>query len=187
MTNSPSSSVTGQPVTLTATVTGSGPTPTGTVSFLNDSFAVLTTATLDGTGHATTMYPFVLTTHVYARYEGDSNYGSKTSPAVYQQLNRASTSLSLSVSPNPAASGQQVVVTLQLSITPPGSAPPPTTPFGTYTVLVDNVQAASVSSSGTSPINASLPNQSPGDHAVTATYTDMTSGYDSAGFTNSNA
>src|SRR5258708_11650472 len=30
--NSPSTSVTGQPVTVTATVTGSGPMPTGTVS-----------------------------------------------------------------------------------------------------------------------------------------------------------
>jgi len=187
ITNSPSSSVTGQAVTLTATVVGSGPAPTGIVSFLDDSLAVLTIATLDGTGHATTAYPFVLTTHVYARYEGNSDYGSKTSSPVYQQVNRASTSLSLSVSPNPAVTGQPVVATLQLSASPPGSAPAPATPFGTYIVLIDNVQAASVNASGTSPINVSLPNQSPGDHAVTATYTDETGGYQSAGYQNSSA
>jgi acetyl esterase/lipase len=184
--SSPSSSVTGQPVMLTATVTGS-PTPTGTVSFLNDSSTVLTTATLDASGHATTTYPFVLTTEVRARYDGDSNYGSKTSSSVHQQLNPASTSLSLSVSPNPAAAGQQVVATLQLSITPPGSAPPPTTPFGIYTVFVDNVQAANVSASGTSPVNINLPNQSSGDHTVTATYTDQTNQYQSTGYHPSSA
>jgi hypothetical protein len=187
MINSPSSSVTGQPVTLTATVTGSGPTPAGTVSFLDDNATVLTTATLDGAGHATTMYPFVQTTHIYARYEGNSDYGSKTSSPVYQQLNKAATSLSLSVSPNPADAGQQAAATLQLSITPPGSAPQPATPFGTYTVLVDNVQAASVSASGTAPINVSLPNQTLGDHAVTATYTDETGGSQNAGYQNSTA
>lgn len=187
MTNSPSSSVTGQAVTLTAAVTGSGPMPTGTVSFLDDNSTVLTTATLDGTGHATTSYPFVLTTHVYARYEGNDTYGSKTSPPVYQQLNKASTSLSLSVSPNPAVIGEPLVATLQLSIAPPGSAPQPSTPFGTYAVLVDNVQAASVSASGTSPVNINLSNQTQGDHAVTATYTDETGGYQSTGYANSSA
>jgi len=184
--NSPSSSVTGQPVALTATVTGS-PTPSGTVSFLDDSSTVLTTATLDASGHATAIYPFVLTTEVRARYDGDGNYGSKTSSSVHQQLNPASTSLSLSVSPNPAAAGQQVVATLQLSIVPPGSAPPPTTPFGIYTVLVDNVEAANVSASGTSPVNISLPNQSPGGHAVTTTYTDQTNQYQSTGYHSSSS
>lgn len=185
MTNSPSSSVTGQAVTLTATVTGSGPTPSGTVSFLDDNSMVLTTATLDGTGHATTMYPFILTTHVFARYEGDSNYGSKTAAPVYQQLNKATTSLSLSVSPNPAVAGQQIAAMLQLSIMPPGSAPQPATPFGTYTLFVDNMQVASVSASGTSQVNISLPNQPVGDRVVTATYSDETGGYQSTGYSNS--
>jgi len=187
MTNSPSSSVTGQAVTLTATVTGSGPTPTGTVSFLDDNNAVLTTATLDGTGHATATFPFVQTTHVYARYEGNGVYGSKTSPPVYQQLNKASTSLSLTVSPNPAGPGQQVTATLQLSITPPGSAPAPGTPSGTYTVFVDNMQIASVNASGTAAVHVSLPTQPAGNHAVTASYTDQTGGSQNVGYQNSSA
>lgn len=183
ITNSPSSSVTGQTVTLTATVAStSQPQPTGTVSFLDDNFTVLTTAALDGAGHATATFPFVQTTHVYARYEGDSNYSGITSNPVYQQLNKASTSLSLSVSPNTADPGQQVIAALQLSITPPGAAPQPATPFGTYTVFVDGIQAASVSAGGTSPVNINLPTQSPGDHVVTATYTDETGGPQNLGY-----
>jgi len=188
LTNSPSSSVTGQPVTLTATVASTSPAmPSGTVSFLDDHGTVLATATLNGFGHATTTFPFVQTTHVYARYEGDSNYGSRTSDPVYQQVNKAATSLSLSLSPNPAVVTEQVVATLQLSITPPGSAPQQATPFGTYTLLVDNVPAASANASGTSPVTINVPNQSLGDHTVTATYTDQTAGSQNLGYQNSSA
>jgi hypothetical protein len=108
--------------------------------------------------------------------------------AIIQYVSKATTSLSLSMSPNPAAPGQQAVATLQLSVMPPGSASSPGTPSGLLTVLVDNVQAASINASGTSPINVNLPNQPPGDHVVTATYTDYTSsGNQNAGYYDTSA
>lgn len=180
--HSPNASITGQPVMLTATVTGSGPVPAGTVSFLDDAGHVLATATLNGAGQATATVPLVLTATLFARYEGDASYGSKTSPGVYHQLNPADTSLALGVSPNPSGPGQQVAASVQLSITPPGSAPPANAPFGAYAVFVDGVQVAAANAAGTSPVSIPLPEQPPGDHVVTATYTDMTNQSQSTGY-----
>ncbi len=71
----------GQSVTDTATVTGAGTTPTGTVQFLvkfdGGSFVAFSTKTLDGTGHATSDAYIPLATGSYffkAMYSGDSNY-----------------------------------------------------------------------------------------------------------------
>ncbi len=76
----------GQSVTDTATVTGAGTTPTGTVefsvSFNGGSFVPFSTKTLDGTGHATSSSYTPLAVGSYrfkAAYSGDSNYLSSAS------------------------------------------------------------------------------------------------------------
>lgn len=82
----------GSPVTFTATVTGSGPTPTGTVTFKEGS-TTLGPATLDGSGVATlsiTTLPVAGSPHsITAVYGGDGNFGGSTSSAVAQAVNKA--------------------------------------------------------------------------------------------------
>ena len=80
----------GSSVTFTATVTGSGPTPTGTVTF-KDGSTTLGTGTLDGSG-ATTFATSALTAtgsphSITAVYGGDSDYGASTSSALTQTVN----------------------------------------------------------------------------------------------------
>jgi len=73
----------GQPVTLTAAVTGSGPLPTGSVSFTSGK-TVLGTAELDGTGNARYSTDELPPggDAIIATYAGDSEYLSATSPTV---------------------------------------------------------------------------------------------------------
>jgi hypothetical protein len=71
----------GLPITLTANVTGSGSTPTGTVSFYNggtDLSNLLGTAPLDATGTATFTASFSTagTENIIAIYNGDDTYAS---------------------------------------------------------------------------------------------------------------
>ena len=77
----------GQAVTFTATVTGSGGTPTSTVTF-KDGAATLGTGALDGTGHATFLTSsLVVGTHpVTAVYGGDVTYAGSTSGIVSEAI-----------------------------------------------------------------------------------------------------
>jgi hypothetical protein len=83
LTSSASSVTSGTSVTFTATLTGSGVKPTGTVTFL-DGTTKLGTGTLNGSGVAT----FATTTlavgkqSITASYGGDGNYITATSTAV---------------------------------------------------------------------------------------------------------
>ncbi len=91
LSSSANPSVYGNAVTLTATVTGSGGTPGGTVTF-KDGAVVLGTATLNGSGQATwttsnlsaSGSPHSLT----AVYGGNGSFSSSTSSALSQVVNR---------------------------------------------------------------------------------------------------
>jgi hypothetical protein len=75
LTNTPSTSTPGQPVTLTATVTGSGGPPTGTVSFF-DKGNLIGQATLDAAGQASiTVSTFSVGRHkLTVGYSGDGTF-----------------------------------------------------------------------------------------------------------------
>jgi hypothetical protein len=83
----------GSPVTFTATVTGTGPTPAGTVTFKEGSTS-LGAGTLDGSGVAT----FVISTlpvagsphSITAVYGGDGNFGSSSGTVTQGVLPRVS-------------------------------------------------------------------------------------------------
>jgi hypothetical protein len=89
LTSFPNPSRTSSPFTLTATVSGSGPVPTGTVTFSSNlcaqpcahpSFPV-GSASLDSTGRASLIFPGFADPGSYgfeARYGGDSNYGESS-------------------------------------------------------------------------------------------------------------
>jgi hypothetical protein len=79
-------------VTFTATVTGAGNTPTGTVTFF-DAKVSLTTQTLNASGVATfatsTLSPG--THNIFARYTGDAKYNSSSSNVVTQSVKSLAT------------------------------------------------------------------------------------------------
>lgn len=110
--------VSGQNVTLSATVTGS--TPTGVVTF-REGASVLGTAPVNASGVATLVTAFtpVGSHSLVASYAGDTNNGASNSAAASLTVTIATTSTTLTVSPSPAAANQ--IVTLTANVT--GSTP----------------------------------------------------------------
>ena len=132
LTSSPSPSFYGQAVTFTATVAPVAPslaTPTGTVTF-SEGATTLGTGTLAG-GQAsfTTSAPLAAGSQVVtASYPGDTGF-NPSSGTFTQQVNKASTTTTVTASPNPSAFGQAVTFTATVSPVLPGAG----TPTGTVT------------------------------------------------------
>jgi alpha-tubulin suppressor-like RCC1 family protein len=85
------SSTWGEPVTLTASVTSGGGTPTGTVTFM-DGATTLGMGTLDETGHATYMTTsnFSVASHsITFVYAGAGNFAGSTSIAITLTINKS--------------------------------------------------------------------------------------------------
>lgn len=172
--SSASSLTSGSPVTFTATVaaaSGSGPTPTGAVSFSQDG-NTLGTANLGAYGTATLTVSNlpVGTDHITATYGGDSKYGGSASAALTQTITpRVTTSASKTtlVSSAPSvASGAPVTFTA--TVAPANGSGP--TPTGTVSFSQDGsaLRTANLTSNGTAALTVStLP---VGTDHITATY-----------------
>lgn len=113
--------IAGRPVTLTATITSPGVTPTGNVTF-QDGPTVLGTGALNAQGVATFTVPsFSPATHgLVASYPGDIN-SLPCSLTLSLVVQPATTSTVLSASPNPSVVGTPVV--LHATVTGNGGAP----------------------------------------------------------------
>jgi hypothetical protein len=164
------STVYGQVVTFTATVSPVGPAggvPTGTVTFL-DGATVLGTATLDASGNAS--FPttaLALGNHsVTAVYGADANFTGSTSAAVAQIVNPAATSTALAPSQNPSAPSQPLTLTATVTAVAPGGG----VPTGTVTFQDGNTIL------GTAPVDAygqaafTTTGLGIGSHTITAAY-----------------
>jgi hypothetical protein len=146
----PNPSSPGQQVTFTATVTGTGGTPSGTVTF-SDGGTTLGTGTLinGATTYQTTSLSAGSHT-ITATYNGDSNFG--TSSGTVTQVVKTTSSTSMSATPNPSSPGQQVTFTA--TVTGTGGTPSGTVTFseggttlgtGTLTNGVASYQTTSLS------------------------------------------
>lgn len=126
---SPSPATYGQNVTITATVTGNGSQPTGTVTFLDGSTVLASNVPLSG-GVATfsTSSLGVATHNITVSYSGDSNY-NKGSASATELVNLASSATSLSVNPTTSLYGQTVTLTATVSPTLNGVNPTGTVQF----------------------------------------------------------
>jgi hypothetical protein len=122
LTSSLNPSTFGSGVTLTATVSPSS--ATGTVTF-KDGVTTLGTATLGhGSGSLTTSSLSPGSHSLTAVYGANSQYGSSTSSALTQTVNKANSATALSSSLNPATFGSGVTLTASVS---------PSTATGTVT------------------------------------------------------
>jgi hypothetical protein len=154
----------GESVTFTATVTGAGATPTGTVQFL-DGATVIGSDALDGTGHATlTLSTLGAGTHsITASYGGSGNHLASTSSAVSQSVDEAATTTTITGDdPDPSADGADVTVDVQVSST--GG-----TPTGSVSVT-DGSDSCTINSLSSGTGSCSLPLNGLGTHTITATY-----------------
>jgi hypothetical protein len=117
-------SIYGQKVTFTATVTSSGPTPTGKVRFTWSDFTI-GSAALNNSGVAILTKsmlnadPYPLT----AVYLGDANNLPSTSAILNQVVLQTTSTATLTSSPNPSTQGESVTFTAKISsptVTPTG-------------------------------------------------------------------
>lgn len=161
-------SIYGQKITWTATVTTTGSvTPTGTVSFTwSDGFRTFNigSATLNSSGVATLTRsnlnadPYPLT----AKYQGDANNLTSTSPILNQTVLQATSAATITSSPNPSILGQAVTFTAQITS-------PTVTPTGpvTFTTGKTGLGTAQLTRGKATLTISSLP---AGSSVVTATF-----------------
>jgi Bacterial Ig-like domain (group 3) len=115
LTSSPNPSQANQQVTFTATVApqSGGGTPTGTVTFVDDTdasvFGSATLTTVGGQQQATITFTFTVAENrkIEADYGGDNTFATSNSPQITQRVGTITgTTTTLTSSPNPSAVGQ---------------------------------------------------------------------------------
>jgi hypothetical protein len=146
-------------VTFTATVTGVG--ATGTVTFM-DSSTPLGTVLLSGNTAAYSTSTLGAGTHsITAVYFGDANFATSTSAILSQNVNKSTTSTSVSSAYNPSAPGGSVTFTAIVA----GAGATGTVAFNDGGTFLGNGLlsggTATVSTTGLTTV---------GSHSITATY-----------------
>lgn len=170
LSNGPSPSVHGQKVTFTAKVgpvVPGRPTPQGTVDFVEGGNTLgVANLTSKGTATFSTTALGAGEHKVFARYNGGSDYGEAQSESVLQQVEPASTQVSLAATLNPAPYGASSAT---LKATVKAVAPGAGVPAGTVTFREGETLLATVQMTGST---ASLPLKAlaPGTHQITAAY-----------------
>ena len=152
------------PVTLTATLTSNGGTPTGSVSFLDGGTAIGTGVLAKGVATLTTSTLAVGPHTITAVYGGDADDSASTSNAVTITVVARTTTVTLASSQNPLLTLSPVTITATIA---DGGG---TTPKGTVSFAQDGtaVSTVPVSATGTATLQvAALP---AGSHAFVATY-----------------
>lgn len=105
----------GDPVQVTATVSAASGTPTGTVSFTTRQLALGTVPLLNGAATMAIAGPRIPagTTAISAIYSGDSAFSASAGAAPLSVTpSSTGSNVTVTISPNPAHSGQTVLVTL---------------------------------------------------------------------------
>ena len=170
---SPSTSVFGQSVTITATVapkTGSGD-PTGSVTFTDGADTIGTaavTSTGSGDQASITVSDLAVGSHtVVATYSGDDTYnGSASGPSGLTVTPSATTTLVATDDPT-TVSGQAVDVTATVSATAPGAG----VPSGNVQLVVDGTATGPAAAlSGGVATFPPLTSLGAGNHSVGVTY-----------------
>jgi uncharacterized repeat protein (TIGR03803 family) len=170
LTASPNPATVGQKVTLKATVTGSGSTPTGTIDYSVDSITFGSASLSSGVasfaatsnGIAPGVYPVVAT------YAGSSSYNGSASKALNVTLNKAPTSTTLTASPTSVTPPADVTLTATVKRSTSGATGDPT---GSVTFSVGSVTIATVKlSAGVATLKASSAGQAAGSYPITAKY-----------------
>jgi hypothetical protein len=165
--SSATSVVYGQPVTLTAIVTGTaaGLTPTGTITFKDGTTTLGSVALAAGQATFTTSTLAVTHHSLTAVYSGDSIFPASTSSAVVETITKATAAVTVTSSPNPATYGQSITFTATVSAVAPGSG----APTGTVTFKAGATSYPAVPIVG-GQATLTLSTLTPGTQSITASY-----------------
>jgi len=166
--SNPNPSNFGSPVTFIVAVASTGSdAATGTVNFLDGAQQIGTAVLVGSTGQTTftTSALAVGTQSITAAYQGDSTYGSSTSPAVAQVVDQAQTSTTVAAPvPSPGIAGGAVAITAIVNVIKGVSAP---TGMVAFISAGATLGSATVGASETATINTAFP---AGTYFIVATY-----------------
>ena len=170
LTSSPTTSVYGQPVNLTAnvSVTGSGTgTPTGSVTFYNGT-TPLGTAPLDANATAkfATSNLSIGASTLIAVYTGSDNFLTSMSSNLTQTVNKSSSITSLTSSLNPSVLGQSVSLSASVVALSPGAG----TPSGNVTFLNGNISIGMSTLNSSGVASLSLTSLPVGNNTISVAY-----------------
>jgi Concanavalin A-like lectin/glucanases superfamily/Bacterial Ig-like domain (group 3) len=168
VTSSSSSSVAGQSVTFSASISpNAGPVPSGTVTF-DDGTTALGTGVINGSGVATfTTSSLSVSSHaISAIYGGDTNFVGSTSAALTQTVNKALAGVAASSTTNPSTHGQSAILTARISASAPGAG----TPSGTVAFKDGATTLAAVAVNGNGVATYTSSSLAVGTHSITAFY-----------------
>jgi hypothetical protein len=155
-----------QSVTFTASVSsGAAGAPTGNVTFSSGASSLGSSA-LNASGVATLSVASLAvgTDSITAVYSGDANFGTSTSAALSQVVQKANTSTALSSAPTAANLNQTVTFTATIT---PGTAGAPT---GTVSFLDGTTQLGTSALNGSGVATFSTSTLTAGTHSITAAY-----------------
>jgi hypothetical protein len=154
----------GSPLTLTATVTGNGSAPSGTVN-LQDSGATVATLPVPSNGIVSFNNPsLAIGQHsLTAAYSGDANHAAATSAVVNQTIQQATTTALTASNLKPIAGTS---VTLSATVT--GVSGKPFT--GNVSFTDAGALLASVAAGAGGVATLTTANLAPGQHTIIATY-----------------
>jgi hypothetical protein len=160
----------GKPVTLTATVTGTGAAPTGSVTFV-DSNGQLGMSSLNSSGVATYSVSGlpIGAAAITANYSGDTNYSAVNSAPLTVTVTSSATGVAtVTLSPSSASFYAGVAQPVSISVS---GASGGATPTGTVTLSGGGyMSAATPLASGAATITIPAKSLAAGSNTMTATY-----------------
>jgi hypothetical protein len=162
LTVTPTSAPLDSTITFSATVTGNGEAPTGTVTFMSGTTALGTVNLINGTAVYTNSSLAVGTYSITAVYSGDLNNGVSTSPAVNLTVGLIPTTTDLVASATTSTPPELLLVGVVV-----GQGGPTPTGTITFTTGSTTIGSSALDSSGVATISPNLPT---GTFQVVASY-----------------
>jgi hypothetical protein len=156
----------GSSVTFTAVVSGSGGTPTGTVTFLNGTTTLGTGTLSSGSAKFATASLGGGSNSITASYSGDTNFNAATSSVLTQTVNKTTPTVTLTSNLNPSTYGNSVTFTAVLAGS--GAAPAAAVTFLDGTTTLGTVTP----SNGTATYTTTA--LKGGSHSITAAFAGST-------------
>ncbi|MEO6816427.1 MAG: Ig-like domain-containing protein [Edaphobacter sp.] len=153
----------GTQTTFTATLTGPGATPTGTVTFMDGATTIGTGAITAGVATLETSSLLGGAHSITAVYSGDSQYNSLTSSALAHTVTVVPVSITVASTKNPAIYGDSI--TFSISAVGVG-----VTPTGTMTIMDGAVTLGTPTLDGTGKATISTNALTAGAHNLAVTY-----------------
>lgn len=172
MVGSTHTSVFGEAVTFTATVTAPGQTPSGQVVFKRGSNTIGSASLIAGMARLSTNSLSVGISPIVAVYAGGGSFTGSTSTGWALTVTKAATTTTLTASPNPSTFGESVTLTALVALVSPSERRP--TGSVTFKKGSEVLGSATLSLIAVSDLTAravfSTDTLAGGTHTITATY-----------------